>query len=290
MDVVEAIQREGGVVRAAMLVRHVSRRDVQRALRDERIVRVKRGWYALPDDDARAAAAAVGGVLGLLSAARYWDWKVKSEPVRPQVLVERGRNVSCRHGAEVRWARLGREHDGIATDRVRTVIDCGRLLPFDEALAVADSALRSQTVTRTELLLAAQRSPRTGRRRSIEVIEAADARAANPFESVLRAIVMQIPDAQFVPQQWIAEIGRPDLVDRQHRVILEADSFEFHSSRDALRRDIERYNAFVIEGWTVLRFGWEHVMRDPEYVTNCVLGAMRTERRSVRRDRGVAAA
>ena len=155
---------------------------------------------------------------------------------------------------------------------------------------MADSALRSQTVTRTELLLAAQRSPRTGRRRAIDVIEAADARAANPFESVLRAIVMQIPDAHFVPQQWVGEIGRPDLVDRRHHVILEADSFEFHSSREALTRDIERYNAFVLDGWTVLRFGWEHVMRDPEYVTNCVRGALRTKRLSVRGGAPVAAA
>ncbi|HEX7740554.1 MAG TPA: hypothetical protein VF426_13000, partial [Marmoricola sp.] len=62
MDVVEALQREGGVARAAMLLRHVSRREVQAALRAERIVRARHGWYALPDDDARAAAATVGGV------------------------------------------------------------------------------------------------------------------------------------------------------------------------------------------------------------------------------------
>jgi len=281
MDVVEAIRREGGVTRASTLLAYVCRRDIQVALRDGRIVRLRRGWFALPDADARAAAATVGGVLALLSAARYWGWKVKTEPSRPQVFVERGHNVPAdrRERVEVRWAAVGHDNDGVATSRVRTVIDCARLLPFDEALAVADSALRSKTVTRTELLRAANRSPRTGRRRAIEVIELADARAANPFESVLRAIVMQI-EADFVPQQWVGAIGRPDLIDREHKIILEADSFGYHSSRQALKRDIERYNAFVLEGWIVLRFSWEHVMSDPEYVLNCVHAAVRTSRRA----------
>lgn len=282
MDVVEVIQRRGGVLRAAELLMLVTRRQLQAALREGRVVRLRRGWYGLPDGAARAAAASVGGVLGLLSAARYWGWKVKTEPEVPQVVVERGRKVpvSRRQGIEVRWACLAGAHDGVATDRVRTVIDCARLLPFDEALSVADSALRSRTVTRTELLLAAQRSPRTGRRRAIEVIELADPRAANPFESVLRAIVMET-DGRFVPQQWVGNIGKPDLCDDGNRLILEADSFEFHSTREALKRDIERYNAFVIEGWTVLRFSWEHVMTDPEYVLNMVRGALRPDGLSV---------
>ncbi len=32
------------------------------------------------------------------------------------------------------------EHDGVSTSKERTVIDCAKDLPFDRALAVADSA------------------------------------------------------------------------------------------------------------------------------------------------------
>jgi len=283
VDVVEVLQREGGIAPAAMLAAHTSRRRLQAAVRDELIIRVRRGWYALPERDARAAAASVDGVLGLLSAARHWGWKVKAEPEHPQVLVPRGRKVAARRrrGIDLRWALLDGDHDGVATTPVRTVIDCARFLPFDEALSVADSALRSGMVSRTELLLAAQKSPRVGRSRAIEVCELADERADNPFESVLRAIVMRV-DAHFEPQQWIAHIGRADLVDKEHRIVIEADSYGFHSTREALKRDIERYNDFVTEGWTVLRFSWEHVMFHPEYVIACVQAVIRTQGLSVR--------
>ncbi len=63
--------------------------------------------------------------------------------------------------------------------------------------------------------------------------------------------------------------GRPDLVDRERRIVAEADSFEFHGRRNALHRDCERYNALAVRGWLVLRFSWEHVMHDPAYVREC---------------------
>lgn len=239
----------------------------------------------MPDEGPRAAAASVDGVLGLLSAARYWEWKVKTEPAHPQVVVPRGRNVSARRrvGVELRWAQLDPgDHDGMATSRVRTVIDCARFLPFDEALAVADSALRSRTISRTELLLAAERCPRSGRTRAFEVIEQASAKAANPFESVLRAIVLQIPDAHFAPQGWIGH-RRADLVDAERRIVLEADSVEFHTEPADFERDIVRYNAFVVDGWIVLRFSWQQVMFDPDYVLQCVKAVLGMGRRSVGR-------
>jgi len=49
-------------------------------------------------------------------------------------------------------------------------------------------------------------------------------------------------------------------VDERLKVILEADSFEWHGGRSALTRDARRYNAFTIAGWLVLRFSWEDVM------------------------------
>ncbi len=58
-------------------------------------------------------------------------------------------------------------------------------------------------------------------------------------------------------------LGRPDLVDERLGIILEADSFAWHGSRAALRRDAKRYDEFVVRGWLVLRFAWEDVMSRP---------------------------
>ncbi|MGZ4490791.1 MAG: endonuclease domain-containing protein [Nocardioidaceae bacterium] len=102
---------------------------------------------------------------------------------------------------------------------------------------------------------------------------AADPKAANPFESVLRALTLEVPGLVFEPQVTVTSNPvslTPDLVDRERRIALEADSFSWHGSRGALRRDCRRYNALVLLGWWVLRFTWEDVMHDPEYVRDCL--------------------
>ena len=99
--------------------------------------------------------------------------------------------------------------------------------------------------------------------------QAADRRAANPFESVLRAIALDIPGLDMVPQVVIADgrlVVRPDLVDERLRLVAEADSFEWHGSRKALLRDCRRYTGLVRRRWTVIRFAWEDVMLHPTYV------------------------
>jgi hypothetical protein len=53
-----------------------------------------------------------------------------------------------RAGVQIRYADLAATAvTGLVTDPVTTVIDCARTLPFDEALSIGDSALRSRKVT-----------------------------------------------------------------------------------------------------------------------------------------------
>ncbi len=54
------------------------------------------------------------------------------------------------------------------------------------------------------------------------------------------------------------------------RVALEADSHEFHKSRLDVRRDCWRYDEMIISGWIVLRFAWEQVMFNPEWVREVI--------------------
>jgi very-short-patch-repair endonuclease len=58
-----------------------------------------------------------------------------------------------------------------------------------------------------------------------------------------------------------------DLADRRRRLVLEGDSYTHHGTRAAFSKDCDRYNALVADGWTVLRFTWEHVMRRSYLVT-----------------------
>jgi very-short-patch-repair endonuclease len=58
----------------------------------------------------------------------------------------------------------------------------------------------------------------------------------------------------------------PDLVDVHRRLVIEADSHELHTGKDAHARDCVRYTALTVAGWLVLRLTWDQVMHSPAYV------------------------
>lgn len=285
MHVTDVLTRLGGVAPAGVLVAATSRRQVRTALKNSQIVRVGRG-YALPTaDEGRVAALRLTGLASHRSAAAIHGWELKTQPERPEVIVPRGRKVTPerRAATHVRWrARKSISNwEDIVTGEIRTVIDCARDLPFDEALAVADSALRHGAVHIDDLERAALALPTSGRARALRVVAHADARAANPFESVLRAIALEVGGITVEAQRWIVDGAfrvRPDLVDPALRIVLEADSFGFHADRASLRRDCRRYVALTLRGWLVLRFTWEDVMFDPAYVAECIAEAVRLRR------------
>jgi very-short-patch-repair endonuclease len=282
-----ALERLGGICDRRSLVALCGRHALDSALAEGDVTRIGRNLYALPSVDAAIAAAArVHGVVSHLSAALIHGWKVKSPPARPCVTVRRNRSRVDADGVEIRWASLT-DADLAAgvTDPVRTVIDCARVLPFGEALAVADSALRSGKVDREALLEAAWASPRSGRPAALRVVQAADGRAANPFESALRAIALDVPGLGVVPQGAVDAIGHADLTDDRLRLAIEAESFEFHALPEAFRYDVRRYTSMTRLGWLVVRFVWEDVMHRPAYVRAVLqdLVALRADQQAVGR-------
>ena len=69
---------------------------------------------------------------------------------------------------------------------------------------------------------------------------------------------------------------RPDLVDRRRGLVIEAESFAHHGHRKALRKDCRRYTLLALGGWRVVRFSWEDVMFQPDYV-RAALGVLARE-------------
>jgi very-short-patch-repair endonuclease len=60
--------------------------------------------------------------------------------------------------------------------------------------------------------------------------------------------------------------ARPDVVFRALGLIVEVDSWSWHTDKAQRRYDIRRQNRLETLGWTVLRFFREDVLHDPEYV------------------------
>jgi very-short-patch-repair endonuclease len=275
-DVTEVLGRRGGTATFAELRTLVSAHAVRTALAAGHIRRTAKGVYSLPEAPAALAAArSHGGVVSHLSAAQHWGFGVLDRPTLPHVTIppdraRRRAGLPC----HLHWADVPML-DGVTTP-IRTVLDCIRTLPLRESLAVSDSALR-RGVDRDELLDAAAAIRGPHRRRILHVAALADGRAESVFESALRALVIEAGFDGFVPQVAIQDDGfsaRLDLGHRRLQLGLEADSFEHHGTRPALVRDCRRYTNLTVRGWRILRFSWEDVMYDPEWVVATIARAL----------------
>jgi very-short-patch-repair endonuclease len=290
VDISELMLILGGVAGRRTLVSLTSRADLEEALTAGQLVRINRGRYAVPGVHAGTEQAArVSGHVCLISAALSYSWAVKTVPDLPQVAVPKDRRLSddARAAIEPIWVDLGHDEvEGLATSEAKTLEMCGRRLPFDEALAIFDSALRAgYPADALREAAASAKGPGSARLRRVAAL--ADKRAANPFESVLRAIARDVPGLTVEPQVRIrGALGlavRPDLVDRRLRIVIEADSFEWHGDRAALRRDARRYDLMVANGWIVLCFVWEDVMHDQDWVRSVLTAAVERTQQSERR-------
>jgi very-short-patch-repair endonuclease len=129
---------------------------------------------------------------------------------------------------------------------------------------------------------------RAGGRRSGSLTYLLDARSESALESMLWARLMEAGiTGGFIPQYTISgerDFTRVDLANPQLRIVLEADSFAFHGTRAALRKDCRRHVNLAMCGWLLLRYSREDVMLDDDWV-----GESLTAIRGVRAPRRLAA-
>ena len=294
MELVRHVTHLGGACARAVLVDRFGRATVDQALRDGTLVRVARGRYALTSASAAIrAAAAVGGTVSMRSAAQHHGWGQKRVPDLPDVTFPRTHHLrpSARRLVVPHWSDIAPEDivDGVTGVR-RTLVDCMRMLPLDEALPIVESALRAGDVTQPELRRIASTMRGRGRARAIALAAMASRKSANPYESTLRAIASTVPGLELRPQHPVrlspTLVLRPDLVDPDLRIIIEAESFAWHGETAALTRDCVRYNAFAVAGWVVVRFSWYQVMFEPAYVLSLLEELVEQVRRHANVARG----
>lgn len=121
-------------------------------------------------------------------------------------------------------------------------------------------------------------APVPGAGRPAEALRYTDTRAEPVLESALRAhlLLAGLTDVQL--QVDLEDIGRVDvLVDGW--LVVEADGFEGHCSRESYRNDRRRGVAGVVGGWVTLRFGYEDITRNGDRVAATVLVVLARHRR-----------
>ncbi|GAA1674745.1 hypothetical protein GCM10009745_17280 [Kribbella yunnanensis] len=278
-SVAEVVAQLGGSATFAELVAATSRRALARAVKSGDVVRLTRGVYGHPQLGAdRSTALAHSGVLSHTSAALAWRLPLLSAPPKPHVTLPTHRKARTGPPAVLHWTDLPASdlRRGL-TSLERTVIDCARILPFGEALAVGDAALATGRLTSEELQMAAAGSHGRGRANAVAMAAAADARSASFLESILRSLLLAAGIDDFEPQVVVTTAGRParvDLGNRRLRIALEAEGYEFHGSAPKFADDCRRYDDLVAAGWLVLRFTYQQVLGDPAWVISTVRSAM----------------
>jgi very-short-patch-repair endonuclease len=199
-------------------------------------------------------------------------------PTKPHITLPANRRPRPGRPAVLHWAAVSpAERADRLTSLLRTVVDCARILPFGEALAVADAALATGRLSRDELeaAMTAMRGP--GRPNAVQVAAAATGLAESFLESMLRSLLLTERIDGFEPQVVVDTAGvrvRVDLGHRLARIAVEAEGYEFHGSAGAFAADCRRYDDLVAAGWLVLRFTYQQVIGDPVWVVDAVNSAL----------------
>ena len=274
----EVLARLGGRASFAELTRVARKRDLAAAVRAGAVQRLAKGVYGLPGPATdHHVAVAYDGVVSHLSAALAWDLPLIAPPKKPHITVPKKRHPRTGPPAVLHWAANAPEdRSRRLTSMVRTVTDCVRILPFGEALAVADSSL-NRGLTRRELTAATAAMRGVGATKAREVATHATRGGESFLESMLRALLIQNDIEGFEPQVVVHRVwfrARVDLGHRQAMVALEAEGYEFHGSSRNFAADCRRYDELVAEGWLVLRFTYHQVLNEPDWVIATIREAL----------------
>lgn len=149
------------------------------------------------------------------------------------------------------------------TSMARTLVDLAAVVE-EEALEIAlDSALRYRRTSVARLRWHLSRVAHAGRKGTGVLMRMLNERSRHPgrSESALETRVLRglrrarlpLPIRQFRAFDEAGFVGRVDLAWPGVMLAVECDSYRFHSSAHAWRRDRKRDNRLTAAGWTVLR-------------------------------------
>lgn len=164
------------------------------------------------------------------------------------------------------------------TSAARTVVDLARSTSLRAGVVAADSALRANQTSKTELaevIRACAHWP--GIQRAREVVEFADARSESAFESVSRVVFREqrLPPPEL--QVWVGGdflvVDRVDFLWRKYRTVAEADGAARYSDPDRARRQLQRDAGLREAGFEVVHFTWKELQIVPGQVAQSIRAA-----------------
>jgi very-short-patch-repair endonuclease len=277
------------ITREQLIARGVASGSIGSGLDLGRLYRVHQGVYSIVPAGARprlaaeqAALLACGETAVLSHRSAAWLHGLidrRSNPIELTVVGDRGRR---RPGLVVHRARtmasgdLTRLGSLPATSIARTVLDLSPALEDVALEPMIDRALR--VTSRSALLSTLSRAKgRPGAARVQALLDPARpsartrSRAERRLLDLIRTSGLPAPECD-VP---LGDHGRiPDLLWREQKVIVEFDSWEYHSGPASFHDDRARHNELTAQGYQIIHVTWR-VLRDrPEQVLVWIAAAL----------------
>jgi hypothetical protein len=237
------------------------------------------------------AALDIGGPVmwtGPTAAAlERWDgWALR----RPfHALVPRQRSVQ-RDGVVVHRTDalplIDRSRVGphVLTAPARTLIELARIETAEVLAATLDSALREGRVSEDLLhrrIVALRSQGRYGLPRlhavlaGYEVTRGGHTWLEREYLKLVASAGLPRPDAQSVLSRAGDRLIRVDFRFPGTCVVVEALGYAWHRSRAQMKRDAERYNALLADGFLPYQFTYEQIVVSPAAVVNVTAAALR---------------
>lgn len=269
--------------RRQLLARGYTPRSLAAAVHSGRLIRVRRGHYAVPEtDESTQRAVRVGGLLTCISAARLCGIWVAEESA-PHIYLPHGasrlrspRNRFARltednrEGCVLHWIPLVSDTE-VTMDSVGPVNALAHLIrcqPRHLAIAALDSAVYQGVVRESQLDAVFAAVPLRFHFYRAQV----DQRAMSGLETLVRLLVRDA-GLTCTPQFHFPGIGTVDLL-VEECIVIETDGRRGHADPVGTARDYDRDVALAALSYVVLRFNFSQVMRSPEVVLSAVHGAL----------------
>ncbi|HTL42239.1 MAG TPA: type IV toxin-antitoxin system AbiEi family antitoxin domain-containing protein [Pseudolysinimonas sp.] len=244
----------GGILPRSTYVRAgVTQAALARAVRCGELVRVRRGWYAVPDAAPDAVEAVAGGGRLTCEAAlrRHGVWCLRNEGTH--VALDPG----ARHASGIRFhsarLRAPRGPDPAFDSVLEALERLAHCAPRTAFVVSADSALQQGLVTRGQLEAVFGGSVRGDR-----LLGAIDGTCESGVESIVR-LALRRRRVRMRGQVKIPGVGRVDLVVGD-RLVVECDGFEWHGNRRAFEEDRRRDLALSARGYHPVRLTYSRVL------------------------------
>jgi hypothetical protein len=278
-ELAELARRQWGVVSVEQLrALGFGRSAVTRRVRAGRLHRLYLGVYAvghahLGREGRRLAAVLAcgeGAVLSHRSAAAHWGL-LQTSQAGIDVTARRGRREV--EGIRLHWSRsLAAQdtaaHEGMPiTSLARTLLDLAATVRPDRLERALAQAERLQLYDHAAI---ADVLSRSNGHRGRAALTRATAEEPKLTRSELEVIFLRLVRQAGLPEPRsnlpLAALDHPrlepDFYWPTHRLVVETDGWETHSTRAAFQTDRRRDAALVAAGWRVMRFTYDDVAYD----------------------------